>query len=64
MFMIYISSKLDELNKDNIQYILKKSVLLRNLKLEDKEINKITYKNKELDIKRKCVIRTKDKFKL
>lgn len=43
---IYLTSKLNELNKDNIQYILKKSVLLRKLKLADKEIKKITYKNK------------------
>ena len=46
---IYMTSKLRELNKDNIQIILRKSVLLRNLKLEDKEIKKITYKNKEID---------------
>ena len=46
---IYMTSKLKELNKDNIQTILKKSVLLRNLKLENKEIKKITYKNKEID---------------
>jgi len=46
---IYMTSKLKELNKDNIQIILRKSVLLRNLKLEDKEIKKITYKNKEID---------------
>lgn len=61
---IYMSAKLDELNKDNIQYILKKSILLRNLKLENKDINKITYKNKEFDNERKCIIRAKDKFKL
>ena len=48
---IYLASKLNELNKDNIQYILKKSVLLRKLKLADKEIKKITYKNKEYDEK-------------
>ena len=41
---IYMTSKLNELNKDNIRYILKKAILLRNLKLENKEINKITYK--------------------
>ena len=46
---IYMTSKLKELNKDNIQTILKKSVLLRNLKLENKEIKKITYKSKEID---------------
>lgn len=48
---IYMSSKINELNKDNITDILKKSVLLRSLKLEDKEIKKITYKNKEYDEK-------------
>lgn len=48
---IYLTSKLNELNKDNIKYILKKSVLLRKLKLADKEIKKITYKNKEYDEK-------------
>lgn len=46
---VYMTSKLKELKKDNIQNILKKSVLLRNLKLENKEIKKITYKNKEID---------------
>lgn len=44
-----MTSKLNELKKDNIQNILKKSVLLRNLKFENKEIKKITYKNKEID---------------
>lgn len=48
---VYMTSKLKELNKDNIQNILKKCVLLRYLKVEDKEIKKITYKNKELDEK-------------
>ena len=46
---VYMTAKLKELNKDNIQAILKKSVLLRSLKLENKEIKKITYKNKETD---------------
>ena len=49
---IYMTSKLQELNKNNIQYILKNSILLRNLKLADKELKNITYKNKEYDIKR------------
>lgn len=48
---IYMTSKLKELNENNIQNILKKSVLLRSLKLENKEIKKITYKNKEFDEK-------------
>lgn len=46
---VYMTAKLKELNKDNIQTILKKSVLLRSIKLENKEIKKITYKNKEID---------------
>ena len=46
---LYMTSKLNELKKYNIQNILKKSVLLRNLKFENKEIKKITYKNKEID---------------
>ena len=46
---VYMTSKLKELNKDNIQTILRKSVLLRSLKLENKEIKKITYKNKDID---------------
>ena len=48
---VYMTSKLNELNRDNIQTILKKSVLLRKLKLENKEIKKITYKDKEIDEK-------------
>ncbi len=48
---LYMTSKMKELNKDNIQNILKNSVLLRNLKLRNKEIKKITYKNKEIDKK-------------
>lgn len=46
---VYMTPKLNELNKDNIQNILRKSVLLRSLKLENREIKKITYKNKEID---------------
>ena len=49
---IYMTSKLQELNKNNIQYILKNSILLRTIKLTDKELKKITYKNKEYDTKR------------
>lgn len=48
---IYMTSKLKFLNENNIRDILKKSVLLRSLKLENKEIKKITYKNKEIDKK-------------
>ena len=61
---VYMTTKLKELNENNIQYILKKSIILRNLKLENKEINKITYKKKEFDKERKCIIRAKNKFKL
>ncbi len=46
---VYMTSKLNQLSKDNIQDILRKCVLLRYLKLEGKEIKKITYKNKEID---------------
>ena len=46
---LYMTLKLKSLNKENIQNILRNSVLLRNLKLENKEIKKITYKNKEID---------------
>ena len=46
---IYMTTKLDELNADNIQYILKKSLLLRKLTVNNTEIKKITYKNKEID---------------
>ncbi len=48
---IYMTSKLRELNKYNIQDILKKCVLLRKIKIESNEIKKITYKNKEFDDK-------------
>lgn len=48
---VYMTSKLKWLNEDNIRDVLKKSVLLRSLKLENKEIKKITYKNKEIDEK-------------
>lgn len=46
---IYLSNLDIEMKKENIQEFLKHSVLLRNLKLDGKEIKKITYKNKELD---------------
>ena len=44
---IYMSNMV--VKKDNIQEVLKHSVLLRSLKVDGKEIKKITYKNKELD---------------
>ena len=46
---IYMSNLDEEIKRENIQKFLKHSVLLRNFKLEGKEIKKITYKNKELD---------------
>lgn len=46
---IYMSNLEEKIKRENIQKFLKHSVLLRNLKLEGKEIKKITYKNKELD---------------
>lgn len=46
---IYLTTKLGKLTKENIQYILKKSVLLRKLTINGNEIKKITYKNKEID---------------
>ena len=49
---VYMTSKFNELNENNIQYVLKNSILLRNLRLKDKELKKITYKNKEYDSKR------------
>lgn len=46
---IYLSNLDIKIKKENIQEFLKHSVLLRKLKLNGKEIKKITYKNKELD---------------
>ena len=46
---IYLTNKISELNKDNIIEIISSCVLLRNLKIDKKEIKKITYKNKEYD---------------
>ena len=46
---IYLSDLDIEMKKENIQQFLKHSVILRNLKLDGKEIKKITYKNKQLD---------------
>lgn len=45
----YLSNLNIKMKKENIQDFLKHSVLLRKLKLNGKEIKKITYKNKELD---------------
>lgn len=49
---IYMTSKFKELNANNIQYVLKNSILLRSLKIADKEVKRITYKNKEYDSNR------------
>lgn len=46
---IYLTNLDVETKKENIQKLLKHSVILRNLKLDGKVIRKITYKNKELD---------------
>ena len=46
---IYLTNLNKEMVNDNIQEFLRHSVLLRNLNLENKEVKKITYKNKELD---------------
>lgn len=45
----YMSQFVNQLNSDNIISILEKSVLLRKLILDGKEINKITYKDKKYD---------------
>jgi len=46
---IYMTQLKKEMTKDNIQYILSKSLLLRSLKIDESEIKKITYKNKEYE---------------
>lgn len=55
----YLTSKLRELTKDNIQYILKNSVLLRYLNVEGKEFKKITYKYKKVDKDENIISETK-----
>lgn len=55
----YLTSKIRELTKDNIQYILKNSVLLRYLKVEGKEFKKITYKYKNVDKDENIISETK-----
>lgn len=55
----YLTSKLRELTKDNIQYILKNSVLLRYLNVEGKEFKKITYKYKNVDKDENIILETK-----
>lgn len=46
---VYMTQLKDKLNKENIQYILSNSVLLRYLNVNGKEIKKISYKNKVYD---------------
>lgn len=46
---VYMTQLKDKLNKENIQYILSNSVLLRYLNLNGKEFKKISYKNKVYD---------------
>ena len=55
----YLTSKIIELTKDNIQYILKNSVLLRYLNVEGKEFKKITYKYKNVDKDENIISETK-----
>lgn len=55
----YLTSKIRELTKDNIQYILKNSVLLRYLNVEGKEFKKITYKYKNVDKYENIISETK-----
>lgn len=46
---VYMTQLKDKLNKENIQYILSNSVLLRYLNVNGKEFKKISYKNKIYD---------------
>lgn len=46
---VYMTQLRDKLNKENIQYILSNSVLLRYLNVNGKEFKKIAYKNKVYD---------------
>ena len=46
---VYMSQKKNELNKDNIEEILKSCVVIRYLNVNGEEFKKITYKNKEYD---------------
>ena len=55
----YLTSKIRELTKDNIQYILKNLVLLRYLNVEGKEFKKITYKYKNVDKDENIISETK-----
>ena len=46
---VYMTQLKDKLNKENIQYILSNSVLLRYLNVNGEEFKKISYKNKVYD---------------
>lgn len=46
---VYMTQLKDKSNKENIQYILSNSVLLRYLNVNGKEFKKISYKNKVYD---------------
>ena len=46
---IYMTQIKNELNKDNIRYILSNCVLLRSFTVKGEKIKEITYKNKEYD---------------
>ena len=46
---VYMTQLKDKLNKENIQYILSNSVLLRYLNVNGKEFKNISYKNKVYD---------------
>lgn len=49
IYDIYLTNLNVEIKKENIQELLRHSVLLRNLQSNGKRINKITYKDKKLD---------------
>lgn len=49
VYDVYMTQLKDKLNKENIQYILSNSVLLRYLNVNGKEFKKISYKNKVYD---------------
>ena len=46
---IYLSQYVDELKEDNIPFILEKSVLIRRLIINDRDINSIMYKDKKYE---------------
>jgi predicted adenylyl cyclase CyaB len=56
---IYMSAKKKDLTRENIDDILKKSVLIRCIKENDKILKKITYKNKVYDENNNVLIEEK-----